>query len=736
MGKRPMCRIVLVLMIGILLADILGISWIWRSPGGCLPEEKALEQAAGKAVGKVYRQEEKEFDHKIVTYLYLKNTHLIIQSKKYPIRNIKCTLQGRQRNLSGCTICAAGELSLPPLPGNPGEFNRRQYERGRKIDFYLKNATVERVAVEAGRISSFLDRLRKKSREILKQIFPEKDAGVLQAMLTGEKQEVDLEVKEAYQAAGISHVLAISGLHITMAGMAVWKCMLLLGLPLPAASVTAFFLLWCYGIFIGIPTTSFRALVMFGIMAGGKIIGRAYDLVTGLAVAAILLLTDNPDLLWDTGFQLSFTAVAGLALCSAMKIRSQAGTGGFLWLFSLPVVLHGFCQVSLAGLLCNLLVIPLMPFVLGSGMAALVAGTFHILAGSILAIPASLILRLYEWIGKVVEKIPFGVWTPGKMELSVCVAYYCVLALVCVAHIRWKDKNAAGKRAVWMAGVLVLLGLGTGFWKSGAQVLMLDVGQGDGILVRTGKGGLLVDGGSVSRKGVGRSVILPVLKHEGITRLEGIFITHTDQDHYNGALEVLEESGKGWLDTEWLFMPVWMEKTQVGQELEKAAEKNQVRCRYIKTGDRIGDGEVAITMLHPGYEDFSQKPNDGSLVFTCEGWNHRILFTGDLTSDQEEALLPELPTCDILKTGHHGSDGSSGESFLEAVNPSVSLISCGKDNRYGHPGRHTLERLKNAGSSVCRTDLSGALLVYLEKNGAGRVKGYRQREKLLAQWCR
>lgn len=138
-------------------------------------------------------------------------------------------------------------------------------------------------------------------------------------MLLGEKSQVDSEVKGFYQAAGISHIIAISGLHISLLGMAIWNLMKNLGMPLVLSAGTSFGILTCYGIMIGSPTTAFRALLMFGMMMGAKLLGRTYDLLSALAAAGILLLLDNPDLVGDCGFQLSFLAVAGLSLGSQIQ---------------------------------------------------------------------------------------------------------------------------------------------------------------------------------------------------------------------------------------------------------------------------------------------------------------------------------------------------------------------------------------------------------------------------------
>lgn len=784
MIKRPLCLMAVILAACILAAQWLGISWIWRSPAGTQPEEYAMQEDTQQgnivqAEGTVYRQEEKTYQNQIVTYLYLKHTNLYIHSKKYPIRNIKCEMEGTQDQTLGCNLRIEGALTLPESPGNPGEFDRKSYERGRKIDFYLKNTQVlERT--RAGKTETHIEAIRGKCRGIIQEIFPETEAGILEAMLLGEKELLDEDTKSGFQAAGISHIIAISGLHISLLGIGVWNGLKCLGLPMTVSSVCSLFLLAGYGVLIGNPVTAVRALIMFGLMLGAKLLGRTYDLLSALAAASILLLLDNPDLLWDSGFQMSFAAVAGMGsygefqrgLWQTVKSRrsgkiscgKQAGigkqkgsgeqseirkrkikriiyklgkaeenlvTGCSLWVFMLPVVLYTFYQVSVLGILCNLLVLPLMPAVLGSGFLALLLGFWGTGAGSIGGIPAYGIVRLYEWLGKTAGNIPMGVWTPGRPTLWAVAVYYGILAVSCavcgkIMCAEGEDKYSGGKIAVFQVFVLFLtLLVMAAPWKQPDKITVLDVGQGDGIVLQTGKVQALVDGGSTSKSKVGKYVILPYLKYEGISRLEGIFLTHSDQDHINGVKEVLEEAEKGWLTVERVFFPVWMGETPEGKEICRLAENCGAACISLRAGDKLEMGKARIYVLHPEEENYSDDANAGSLVFVWELNGMRALFTGDLPAEEERKLLDKLPVCTMLKTAHHGSRYSTSEEFLERVNPRAALISCGKNNRYGHPGQETIDRIMNSGSSILRTDEQGALIVTGKRNG-WQAEGFRR----------
>lgn len=762
MRKRPLCLAAVILAACILTAQWLGISWIWRSPAGTEPAEWAAKEDSGKknsaqqeeltdsdsvqAEGTVYRQEEKTYQKRIVTDLYLKQTNLYINSKKYPIRNIKCEIEGKQDQVLGCRLRAEGILTLPESPGNPGEFDRRSYERAGKIDFYLEDAKILRQS-EAGKIAVQIEEVREKCRNSIREIFPQQEAGVLEAMLLGEKELLEEDTKSGFQAAGISHIMAISGLHISMLGIGVWSGLKWLGLPVSVSSVCSLLLLAGYGVLIGNPVTALRALIMFGLMLGAKLLGRTYDLLSALAAAAILLLLDNPDLLWSSGFQMSFAAVAGMGsygefqrglwkMIGKVKCggisggRQKLAVGCALWIFMLPIVLYAFYQVSVLGILCNLLVLPLMPAVLGSGFLALLLGHWDTGIGSIAGVPAYGAIRLYEYVGEIAENVPAGMWTPGQPSLCAVAVYYGILAascIVCEKIIRSEEKcsHAGGKlAAVQIAALFLALFVMAAPWKHSDRITVLDVGQGDGIVLQTGKVQALVDGGSTSKSKVGKYVILPYLKYEGISSLEGIFLTHSDQDHISGIKEVLEEAQKGWLTVERVFFPVWMENTQEGKEIRQLAENCGAACSFLQAGDELKMGNAKIHVLHPKAESYFDDANAGSLVFIWELGEMRALFTGDLPGENEGELLEQLPVCSVLKTAHHGSRYSTSEEFLQKVKPEVALISCGENNRYGHPGQDTIERLVNSGSRILRTDEQGALMVTRKRNGWQAVGFY------------
>ena len=681
------------------------------------------------------------------TVIYLKKTILIRSgsTKNYPIRNIKCT--GKEEKINslreGMHVRLEGMLVLPELPRNPGQFNRRIYESGKKIDFYLENPTVLEVKEQRSGVREVVEIWKTEMMNRCEKIYPDEEAGILEAMLFGEKRELSGDIKELYQAAGISHVLVISGLHISLLALAVAGILRRLGFPMPVWVILSVGVLAGYGILIGQPTTAVRALLMFFVLQGARLLGRSYDLLSALAFAGILMLLDNPDLILDGGCRLSFCAVIGVGwyVSEKNKIfrsigekekRKNRGKGGkgssagaileniragwYLWLFTLPVMLDTFYQVSVVGILWNLVAIPLLPVIIASGGLGVVLAGWNIFLGSLAGSPAYGMLQLYQEIGNISEKLPVGMWTPGQPTKPVIAGYYLVIFLLVLVEKQLIKREKQWKiRKIFpgmeLCSMLLLLLLMAHPWQQREKITFLDVGQGDASLLQSGGQTLLLDGGSTSQKNVGTYVILPYIKQQGISCLEAVVLTHTDQDHINGVTEVLEEGKKGWLTVKNLMYPYWMEGTEQGKQLKKLAEEAGASCRKIRAGDRLTIGKAEAVVLYPKEQEKIAEPNAGSLVLFWKWEGVRAMFTGDLPEEKERELLQNLPACEILQVGHHGSATSTCREFLEQVQPSLAVISCAMKNRYGHPSPDTVERLKKTGCEIRYTMRSGAITI-------------------------
>ena len=274
----------------------------------------------------------------------------------------------------------------------------------------------------------------------------------------------------------------------------------------------------------------------------------------------------------------------------------------------------------------------------------------------------------------------------------------------------------------WKLPMLCIGMLGFGMWLLGyrarpnLRIACLDVGQGDGIVLEIeGTWNLLIDGGSSNKSAVGQYQILPYLKSRGKSRLDGIFISHTDQDHINGVKELLEYMGKGLttIRAGYLILPAWAERPDAWRELAEAAKTAGVKVVTAVKGDELPCGKVSFSVLWPEKNATGKDVNEEAMVMELSFGDFQMLFTGDIGADTEKKLLAAggLEDVDCLKVGHHGSRYSTTEAFLEKIKPEVAIISCSLTNTYGHPSPETVERLKEAGSQVEYTMKNGAITV-------------------------
>ena len=718
-----MCLVCLAVMLLMCLVDLAGFPLI---RGNLLPETvQAWIEKHPKAVicGEVQSCQDTEISFSV----YLKQVYLINQSEKFPIENVRMFLKTKEELPAGTIVWAAGTLERVEGPRNPGEFDSRQYYACQHIYYFLKNAEIEKKSrTYSGYQQRLLD-LKDKLCGILEKAAGE-DAPVFEAMLLGEKTDLDSELKLRYQMGGMIHILAISGLHISILGMGLFQLLKRIGFGNTGAGIIALGIMLQYGMLTGGSVSAMRAVCMFLLSVGAKIIGRSYDLLTALALSAILLLLDSPAYLYSSSFLLSFGAVAGLGAVSSFLLEITGAKNKWFKSFlsslsvqiaTLPVMLVFFGEVSLAGIFLNLFVLPTVSGVLISGLCACILGLFSIKAAVIAAVPGRALLFLYEQSCILAGKLPFCTWVGGLPEIWQSLFYYGCLVLG-IAGAVWMRRRQAGLGK--FAAIFLLTALSAGIltlsWKdrSGLRITCLDVGQGDGIVLEMpGGGAFLMDCGSSSQKNVGQYQLLPYLKSRGITCLEGIMISHTDTDHVSGIQELLDLMAKDLssVKVKKLFLPKWREDFGTLPELAKRAG---VEVIFAGAGDSLSFGETEMRFLAPLENALGEDVNEDGLVMELRYGAFRGLFTGDIGEETEKELLAEgvLPDVDFLKVAHHGSRYSTCKEFLEAVEPELAVLSCSDSNTYGHPSPETVKRLEESGARIAYTMKSGTVTVYTD----------------------
>ena len=724
MTRRPVCLACLLLMAAMLLADGLGFPLIRGNPLPSSVQEWISRYPQAVVCGETVRCARTEFSQSV----YLKNTYLIYKSEKVSIENLRVFLKEDKEVPVGTLLLVSGKLEPVGGPRNPGEFDSRQYYAAERIYYFMKEGRVERQSETYSRLGEFLAGVRQKAAGIL-EAATGKEAPVFEAMALGEKSSLEEETKIRYQMAGIIHILAISGLHISLLGMGLYQLLKKAGLGIWQAGMLSLIVMVCYGIMTGGSVSTMRAVCMFLLSVGAKILGRCYDMLTALAFSAVLLLLDSSACLYSSSFLLSFGAVAGIGVVSPVLLKAfgtknktvQAFLSSFaVQLFTLPILLWFYGEVSLAGIFLNLLVLPTVGVVLASGVAGIVLGLISLRLAWAAVLPGRVLLLLYEKLCVLAGKLPYCTWIAGVPKLWQAAVYYGILGGVLVFLLKLeKDKKQEHVRGrwIWKAGCAAAMAMGAGVLGfhslSCLQITCLDVGQGDGIFIETPEGFcFLVDGGSSNKSDVGQYQLLPYLKSQGISQVDGIFVSHTDDDHISGVRQLLEYSGEGLTTVKIhrLFLPAWEEKPEAYQELENLALKAGAEVFYVEKGDVFQAGETEFSFLAP-LGDGEKDSNENGMVMLLRYGAFEGLFTGDIGEEREKKLLPYLSDIDFLKVGHHGSRYSTSEPFLDKLCPEIAVISCSDSNTYGHPSPETVKRLEKAGCQVEYTMKSGAVTV-------------------------
>lgn len=743
-------------------------------------EDKIISAVTGEVERITLRQnQEKERS----TSIYLRNCRIRLENREedvYSLRRLLVYCDGMPALEPGNTLDITGSLQELSYATNPGQFDQRRYYREKGIYYQLQAQSFTVTDRSCIRWKSSLYHIRNKMAQIYQCCLPVKEGGVVTAMILGDKSVLDMDVKKLYQESGIGHLLAISGLHVTILGMAFYRLLRLIGVPVRFAAACAVLALLCYGTMTDFSISTSRAVIMMILYLVAEGIGRTYDGKSALAFSGIVILLQKPFALFSCSFLLSFGAIAGIELLFPMfqflvygegekarkrrrrnrrrnrEIRENYRFGRvMIQLFSLgdkaismllaslsiqlmifPVMLFYFYEIPVYGIIINLLVIPLASFVvllsfLGGALGCVVLPLGKMILGSVYYL-----LQFYEWICGLFQQLPGHMQILGRPAQWKILVYYSILLLFCGGIRLWKKiiedrEGQIGKgvnnrgKAPWMfAGVCCLAFLFIPISPKIFQMTMLDVGQGDGIFLHTAAGqDILVDGGSTSVSNVGKYRILPFLKYSGVRKIDYIVMSHWDEDHINGLLTVLEESGGSGPKVRQLVVPHVADRSEEGyQKIITLAEEKEIEVVYLWEGHVLQSGELSLTCLNPVKNMETESANAASVTFSLKYKSFSCLLTGDLEGDGQEYVKKILEqrkdryvlpfSYTVLKVAHHGSKNSTDEGFLQRVSPQISLISCGKNNRYGHPHTELLERLRDVESAIYQTPQCGAVTLH------------------------
>ena len=627
----------------------------------------------------------------------------------------------------GNRIRVKGNLKKFSKAVNPGGFNEQIYYQIEDIYFYAEADEISIIDSSFSVYHHFLAELNNKLSRVYEQLLSDKEAGTLIAMLLGDRSLLDDEIKTLYQENGISHILAISGLHISLIGLIFFKLLRKLRCPIKPASIITIFFIYSYGVLTDFSVSTNRAIVMLVISLIAPITGKAYDMLSAICLSALIILLQNPMQLISAGFLLSYGAVLGIAVIypalkmlldnyiqdKKSKITADIKKEAFLkeaesnirnyinpiiisvstQLSTIPIVLFFFYQIPVYGIITNLLILPLIIVLILLALIGAIAGLIHLPLGVFIIGGASYILKLYEFICRIGAGLPANMLTVGKPGISRILIYSIFLAVFLITAYIYKSKKSL---IIMVIGLLLLL---LPYNNKNLELTFLDVGQGDAIYIKSSNNNIyLIDGGSSDVSKVGTYRITPFLLSRGKDVIDYAIITHADKDHISGLLELINGSR---ITIKNLILPDIVAKDEAYTELEQLAYQRNIPVSYISAGDMLKDGEMLLTCLHPVKDYAYTNSNSYSTVLNLTYGEFSALLTGDLEADGEKSVIKQLyiqqhlqfdesdplayksyqdPDIDILKVAHHGSKNGTKENFLKIIQPEIAIISCGKNN--------------------------------------------------------
>ena len=549
------------------------------------------------------------------------------------------------------------------------------------------------------------------------QIFPGDTAGFAKALVIGERSDIDYKTDTALKVTGISHIIAVSGLHVSVIIALLW---FFLGKHTHWPTIFGIPLLIVFAAVVGFTPSVTRACIMQIIMLIGWSFYVEYDAPTSLATAVLIMLAVNPMTLLSVSFQLSVCCIIGMILFTkpihdwllspkvlgsgkgrSLKMKLKRGFVSTVSIslsaniLTLPLVAYYFGSVSLIGVITNLIVLWAVSFIFYGIIFACIFSCVFVKLGSIIAAAVSLLIRFVVGTANLLSQIPYAAVYTQSNAIALWILFSCVCL---VLFYLWKKKRAIVLFVALSVTLTIAIFVS---WFVPAQVdysmTVLNVGQGQSIVLRCKGGIYLVDcGGDTDEKAA--DIAAEYLLSQGIFRLDGVVLTHYDSDHYGGISHLLSR-----VKASSLYMPIPSEEdAQTAADIEHTVD---CQVAYIENDLRIVHNSAEIHIFAPPENTTG---NESSICVLFQAENCDILITGDRNATAERLLLEhtDLPDLEVLVAGHHGSKYSTSERLLEATKPEYVLISAGRDNPYGHPSEELLKRLATYGCDVyCTAEL-------------------------------
>ncbi|MFP3919146.1 DNA internalization-related competence protein ComEC/Rec2 [Lysinibacillus telephonicus] len=624
--------------------------------------------------------------------------------------------------LIGKQYIVHGTIKEPSKPAHSYAFSMEQYLKSKGSIGILEVSNWSYIQTKES-IPQRIGLQRFKLKKHIEETFPESLVGEAQALLIGLGENVDDDTTRAYQKLGITHLFAISGLHIAIVSLLFFQGLLRLKIRREFAMLVLIVVLPIYAILVGGAPSVWRAVSVVELTILSRIKWRL-PVDDALAISFILFIIIEPWSVYQIGFQLSYLATAALIYSSRLiRYYSSWIVQSFFITFVCqllvyPLLLLHFFELSISSLVVNIFFVPLFSFViLPINIILLVVSFFPGALPEFMFSCYEPIRTLLTKCINLLQDIPYQMWNPGKPSIvSMLIAYGSVFATFYYLDIRAKLVKILSVLLIPMC----ILHFSTKVHEE-LIISFINVGQGDCIVIELPyrKAVYMIDTGGLLRfeqekwkqsdspYEIGRDIVVPFLKGKGIQKIDKLILTHADADHVEGAEEILQE-----INVEEIHLSPNSYYKEVMNDLVHDALKKNISIQEQIANNAWAEAGISFQYLWP--VDTQYEGNNDSLVLYVAMGEFKALFMGDVEHEGEEEILrkyPSLTNIDLLKAGHHGSKTSSSEQFVNQMKPVLTIFSAGENNRYGHPHEEVVSRFQSLGLRTFTTGKVGTIEV-------------------------
>lgn len=687
---------------------------------------------------------------------YILKVEKINENKSYKNTNLQLNVKKEEKLLSyGDKIIIKGNFEEASSARNEGGFDYKQYLKSKNVygiisvdkkDIKLiKKNNVDVIDLLANKVSNSM-------KIKIEQNLSNETSKLLSGILIGNKNNLQKEIQEDFRNSSLSHVLAISGMHVSYIMLGITFVINKMKFNKKISKIITIFILLFFIILTGKTASVTRACFMSSYIILASLFHKKAHVLASISISLLIILIINPYLILDIGLQLSYGGTIGIVLIypilKKLKKKKEDKNSKFKKIIHkvkekildiilitisanlviFPIVLFHYNTISFTFIISNLLISPIIGIIIILGFISVFASYIISPISKVMFLILQTFLNLLIKIAHFCAELPFSkVYFPTP-KIYVIIIYYVFLIFIILERNKIIVIKKINKKIIIIfVIIIIILNLILNFIPKTFTISFIDVGQGDSMLISTPKGKkILIDGGGSRDEesfNIGKQTLIPYLLNKGITKLDYILISHFDSDHVGGILSVLEE-----LKVEKVII-CEQEENENYRRFKEIVKNKKIKVYVVKKGDNVKIEEnILLNILWPKDEKIKENAiNNNSIVAKLNYKSFSILLTGDIEKIAENEILKEyensnILNANILKVAHHGSKSSSINEFLEKVKPQIALIGVGEENTFGHPNEGVLKRLENINTKIYRTDKKGEITIKINRKGCIKIK--------------